>query len=210
MDSLPWHQLCHQLQEDHGNQDFPVRKYIKQEGLGKTPESHRAAFTETWLACKKSWCPEGRDTNKKTKPENFTQTSKECVEEAFYKSRSALFPDQTESHWFNKGDGKQMLPLSRKCIQWFWPIPNERVSSDPSGMSGCQEHLEPTLSPGGPEGPADPASPLGPLFPSSPLGPGGPWGPAEPCFMRKAKEERIGKINFMSYLAREKVIIFLK
>lgn len=84
------------------------------------------------------------------------------------------------------------------------------IPSDPSGMSGCQEHLEPTLSPGGPEGPADPASPLGPLFPSSPLGPGGPWGPAEPCFMRKAKEERIGKIIFMSYLAREKVIIFFK
>ena len=30
--------------------------------------------------------------------ENFTQTPKECVEEAFYKNRSTLFPDQIESH----------------------------------------------------------------------------------------------------------------
>lgn len=37
MESLPWHQLGHQLQEDHENQDFPVRKCVKQKELGKNP-----------------------------------------------------------------------------------------------------------------------------------------------------------------------------
>lgn len=35
MVNLPWHQLCHQLQGDHENQDFPVRKYMKQKRIGE-------------------------------------------------------------------------------------------------------------------------------------------------------------------------------
>jgi hypothetical protein len=35
MDSLPWHQLYHQLQEDHENQDYPTRKHMKQKGIRK-------------------------------------------------------------------------------------------------------------------------------------------------------------------------------
>lgn len=71
-------------------------------------------------------------------------------------------------------------------------------------MAGCQEHLEPTLSPGGPGGPAGPASPLEPLFPSSPLGPGGPWAPAAPYLVKKIKKGGNRKKFFMPYTARGK------
>ena len=60
-------------------------------------------------------------------------------------------------------------------------------------MSGCQECLEPTLSPGGPGGPAGPISPVEPLFPSSPLGPGGPGCPTAPYLIKKKKETQENK-----------------
>lgn len=210
MDSLPWRQLCHQLQEDHENQDFPVRKYRKQEGLGKTLESNRAVFTETWLVCKKSWCPEGRDTNKKPSQKTSPKPQRNVWRKHSTKVGQHCFQTKLRVTDLIKQMESRCFLRLENALSGFWPTPNERVSSDHSGVSGCQEHLEPTLSPGGPEGPADPASPLGPLFPSSPLGPGGPWGPTEPCFWEKSKREVNRKNHFYVKSDREKVITFLK
>lgn len=57
IDNLPWHQLCHQLQEDHESQDFPVRKYMKQKSIEDDPWAKRGRVYWNMARCKKSRFP---------------------------------------------------------------------------------------------------------------------------------------------------------
>ena len=120
MDNLPWHQLCRQLQVDHGSQDFPVRKYTKHRRKSeKILPLGRTEFIETWHACKKSWCPSAGDTitpSQKTssKPQrNVWEKHSAKVGQPCFQTNFITY--QIESQWFKTADGKQMPPSSRKC-----------------------------------------------------------------------------------------------
>lgn len=125
MDSLPWHRLCHQLQGDHENQDFPVRKDAKKQESEKILESSGAASTETWHMHARNHGPHKGDGQKQTKARKISPKPQRNVCRR-HSTKVGQYCFQTRlSHWSNKADGKQMLPSSRKYTQSFRPIPTK-------------------------------------------------------------------------------------